>query len=229
MAKARSRRKKPRTAMARSSGSPVRPVGTYSTLSVKDRMVVGADLEDRQEETLRVAGTVAVQNQLACAGDLAVEGKLTVKGRAVIPRGAIMMWHSISKDPVPDGWAICDGKNGTPDLRDRFIVAAGGAYKAGDKGGEDAVTLTVNQMPPHTHPNSRSDETGSHRHKFTITEHGWAFACAQSGDKRRQPRDLHTDWQGQHSHALHITADGGGKAHENRPRYFAVVFIMRTA
>mgnify|MGYP002516350550 CR=1 FL=1 len=40
---------------------------------------------------------------------------------AALPRGSIIVWTS--KD-IPNGWAICDGTNGTPDMRDRFIVGA---------------------------------------------------------------------------------------------------------
>ena len=33
-----------------------------------------------------------------------------------IPSGTIWMWHG-TVDNIPEGWAICDGNNGTPDLR----------------------------------------------------------------------------------------------------------------
>ena len=36
---------------------------------------------------------------------------------------------------IPAGWALCDGTNGTPDLRDKFIVGAGGGYMPDDTGG----------------------------------------------------------------------------------------------
>ena len=40
---------------------------------------------------------------------------------SLVPTGIISMWSgSIAK--IPAGWALCDGSNGTPDLRDRFIV-----------------------------------------------------------------------------------------------------------
>lgn len=40
---------------------------------------------------------------------------------AALPRGSIIIWTS--KD-IPNGWAICDGTNGTPDMRDKFIIGA---------------------------------------------------------------------------------------------------------
>lgn len=51
-----------------------------------------------------------------------------------IPRGMICMWSG-SATAVPAGWALCDGTNGTPDLRDRFIVGAGSTYASGATGG----------------------------------------------------------------------------------------------
>lgn len=48
--------------------------------------------------------------------------------------GSIILWHG-SLASVPTGWHLCDGTNGTPDLRDKFIVGAGGAYDVTDTGG----------------------------------------------------------------------------------------------
>lgn len=44
-----------------------------------------------------------------------------------VPRGVITMWFGTTSN-IPAGWALCDGGNGTPDLRDRFVIAAGGGY-----------------------------------------------------------------------------------------------------
>lgn len=49
--------------------------------------------------------------------------------------GFILMWHGAIVD-IPAGWAICDGNNGTPDLRDKFIVGAGSGYAVGGTGGQ---------------------------------------------------------------------------------------------
>lgn len=46
---------------------------------------------------------------------------------------------------IPSNWALCDGTNGTPDLRDRFIVAAGTIYAAGSTGGSDEAEVTTAQ------------------------------------------------------------------------------------
>ena len=57
-----------------------------------------------------------------------------------IPSGGIIMWSG-SIATIPAGWYLCDGRNGTPDLRGRFVIAAGGAYAAGTSG-DGSIPLT---------------------------------------------------------------------------------------
>lgn len=49
-----------------------------------------------------------------------------------IPLGVIMLWSGSIVD-IPDGWVLCNGENGTPDLTDKFVLAAGGDKQPGDK------------------------------------------------------------------------------------------------
>ena len=67
-----------------------------------------------------------------------------------IPKGTILPWYGKSSD-IPEGFALCDGTKGTPDLRNRFLVGAGSNYSLGDTGGEDQVTLTGTQIGNHYH------------------------------------------------------------------------------
>ena len=53
--------------------------------------------------------------------------------------GMIIIWSGAIVD-IPDGFVLCNGANGTPDLRDRFIVGAGSTYNPDDTGGSDAHT-----------------------------------------------------------------------------------------
>jgi hypothetical protein len=62
----------------------------------------------------------------------------------VFPIGGIMYWSG-SSGSIPAGYAVCDGTGGTPDLRDRFVPCAGGAYAVGETGGSDTV------VGSHTH------------------------------------------------------------------------------
>jgi hypothetical protein len=88
---------------------------------------------------------------------------------AGIPHGSIILWSG-SLGTIPGGWTVCNGQNGTPDLRDKFIMGAGGVRTAlttgglasysgsVDVGGAHTPTGTVvahvlsyNEMPVHTH------------------------------------------------------------------------------
>lgn len=51
-----------------------------------------------------------------------------------LPPKSILIWHGTIAT-IPDGFALCDGNNGTPDLTDRFVVGAGDTYDPGDTGG----------------------------------------------------------------------------------------------
>ena len=62
-----------------------------------------------------------------------------------VPSGAIILWSGAS-DAIPSGYALCDGNNSTPDLRNRFIVGAGSGYTVDQTGGSADATLVS-----HTH------------------------------------------------------------------------------
>jgi hypothetical protein len=62
-----------------------------------------------------------------------------------IPSGLIAIWSG-STGSIPSGWVLCNGQNGTPDLRNSFIIGAGSTYAVGATGGYTDTTL-----PSHTH------------------------------------------------------------------------------
>lgn len=113
---------------------------------------------------------------------------------------------------IPTGWKLCDGQNGTPDLRNRFIVGAGDTYTVGQTGGSNTVTLTTDQMPKHSH----SIRASNRYNEYPIAASGYG---GSSGSGSLQ---LLT---GSYPEA-YATSTGGGKSHENRPPYYALCFIM---
>jgi len=56
-------------------------------------------------------------------------------------KGMIISWSG-SVATIPGGWALCNGDNGTPDLRDRFVVGVGTTYNPDDSGGAATHTHT---------------------------------------------------------------------------------------
>ena len=121
-----------------------------------------------------------------------------------VPQGSIIPWYG-SPGNIPNGFALCDGKNGTPDLRDRFLVGAGNSYKLGNTGGVNMVTLTIAQMPSHEH-DVYSGGYGSNI--YSISCDGSSYGGILD-----------------HKHLTQPT--GGNQPHENRPPYYALYYIMK--
>lgn len=122
-----------------------------------------------------------------------------------IPKGLICMWSGAT---IPTGWFLCDGTNGTPDLRDRFIVGSGSGYNIGDTGGSDSVTLTIDQIP-------------SHNHKVNINIRG-----TSAGTSYAEPSGSADNGYNK-TYAVTSTSTGGGKPFDNKPPYYALAFIMK--
>ncbi|SHF15683.1 Microcystin-dependent protein [Tissierella praeacuta DSM 18095] len=143
-----------------------------------------------------------------------------------VPKGAILMWSG-SNTTIPSGWALCNGINGTPDLRDRFIVGAGRAYSIGATGGEKEVKLTEAQMPKHSHTGSTS-YSGSHTHTYKgfPPRQGYGIPTGSSG-WYEESKNITTDSGGSHSHSFSTNTIGSDQPHENRPPYYALAFIMK--
>ena len=139
-----------------------------------------------------------------------------------IPTGFIGMWSG-SADAIPSGWWLCNGENGTPDLRDRFIIGAGGSHAAGSAGGNatqtvtlsgqtGATTLTVEQMPSHAHAVQGCSFEGSGAPLFTGRSNQINLTNATTSAGGSQP----------HAHSLTGTADVS-----ILPPYYALCFIMK--
>jgi microcystin-dependent protein len=154
-------------------------------------------------------------------------------GFGLVPTGGIIMWSG-SVASIPTGWALCNGSSGTPDMRDRFVVGAGNSYAVGDTGGANSVTLTEAQMPAHTHTFSGStNTTGAHIHPITgdIFSGNGTFTgfTPRTTSGNFFTNNNTTSSAGDHSHTFSGTtaSRGGGQAHENRPPYYALAYIMK--
>ena len=74
--------------------------------------------------------------------------------------GMIMLWSGATGS-IPSGWNLCDGTNGSPDLRDKFIVGAGGSYSVAQTGGTaDAIVVS------HTHTATSTVTDPGHNHTY---------------------------------------------------------------
>lgn len=151
----------------------------------------------------------------------------------VVPSGGIIMWSG-SIASIPTGWVLCNGSNGTPDLRNKFIVGAGNTYAVAATGGSaDAVVVThrhalssaaTNSVNlDHTHAYTVDNPTGAGSPSSTDTTPGEA-ANQISGTTGAMSTNA------THSHSLTGTTDDAGEAgtNKNLPPYYALAFIMKT-
>ena len=113
--------------------------------------------------------------------------------------GMIIAWNNAV---APANWGLCDGTNGTPDLRGRFIVGATGVapFTFASTGGAGTVTLTVNQLPAHTH---------------TVATHQGAGTAAGAGDS------------GVLVGTQTSSSVGGGQSIPILPPYYVLSYIMK--
>jgi len=111
------------------------------------------------------SGNIYTQNSNLDLG----AGTLTVDSvdNAHVPMGVIMLWYG-DETNVPNGWAICNGTNGTPNLSGRFVVGSGNntetTYTEAQLGGQDSYTLAVSHLPSHNHDASSQNTDIPHNH-----------------------------------------------------------------
>jgi hypothetical protein len=144
------------------------------------------------------------------------------------PSGVIAWWAG-SEASIPDGWLLCNGLNGTPDLRDHFVVGSGSHYAKGAVGGNESVTtaaavtiaghvLTVAEIAKHTH--SVSDFYNA-QSSFYIGSVCW---CRFMTLKEYSRTTGSTGSGTAHNH----TATYAGSAEQSiLPPYYAICFIMK--
>ena len=136
------------------------------------------------------------------------------------------MWSG-SIDTIPKGWALCDGQNGTPDLRNRFIVGAGGTHTEGEIGGNDSITLTVGQLPSHTHTGT-TNKDGKHTHTATGAEaDSRSWNTSGSVYPYAVTDTVTTSEHTGHTHAFTTNSTGNGEPIETMPPYYALAYIMK--
>lgn len=159
--------------------------------------------------------------------ELDVKGTVSAEcfvGQGAVVKGMIVMWYG-EVNKAPDGWAICDGKNGTPDLSDRFIMGAR-TNNFGDKGGSSSVTLTIDNMPRHQH-SGRTNESGRHNHRYTKTKLNNKDVDNDDTMWSCDYEPAYTEDAGEHDHTFETDSQGNGESFEILPPYIALLFIIK--
>lgn len=168
-----------------------------------------------------------VDNVNIVANNALTIAQQAVSGVSSFSPGMIMLWSG-AINSIPSGWALCDGLDGRPNLKGRFIVgysASTGTYSMGATGGLASVTLTTSQIPAHSHS---MGSAGRHQHfvKEVIRGDEGSSGDDQSvGSYDESGTSKFTNFAGEHTHTINLA--GGGGAHENRPPYYTLAYIIK--
>ena len=119
-----------------------------------------------------------------------------------VPSGAIILWSGAS-DAIPSGYALCDGNNSTPDLRNRFIVGAGSGYTVDQTGGSADATLV------------------SHTHNL-LYNHGSFGGSSGAVTPRSGNTPVTPGISGR------VSTEGSTATNANLPPFYALCYIMKT-
>lgn len=139
---------------------------------------------------------------------------------AGIPANIVIMWSGAIVD-IPEGWFLCDGANGTPDLRNRFIYGVSPNVNLSVTGGSaDAVIVS------HNHTVLSISTTGAHSHGIPLTTdltQSTGFIESSTGSAGQNPGSSSA---GAHSHTITLNSSGESATGKNMPPYYALAYIM---
>jgi microcystin-dependent protein len=177
-------------------------------INFKNRHVLVSD----NDNWLRLKSkTDLSQNSNLAVKDFNVDGSFNL-----LPSGMIFAW---SGTVVPLGWVICDGSNGTPDLRGKFILGQGQGLNLtnrvlGDFGGRSTIKLSIKEMPNHSHTFNQPGNT--------IERNDWNDVM----DINNDPKGARPSFKGSTPNSG-STSVGGHSSFNNLPPFNYLVYIMK--
>ena len=147
-----------------------------------------------------------------------------------VPSGLIAIWSG-STGSIPSGWLLCNGSNGTPDLRNSFILGAGNTYAVGATGGStDAIVVS------HTHTATSTVTDPSHKHGYVDTlgrisgvptNQAGTGVGSGTGSAVTISTNTTNEFTGVTVATTNATAGVSGSG-ANMPPYYALAFIMKS-
>lgn len=144
----------------------------------------------------------------------------TISNSNLVPSGVIVMWSG-SVASIPAGWFLCDGGNGTPNLRDRFVVGAGSTYSPGATGGSANAIVVA-----HTHTATSVVSDPGHTHSYNsptgFDDGGFTGSVVNS---------IAPDTTGSSTTGITVSTTvnsaGSSGTNANLPPYYALAYIMK--
>lgn len=199
---------------------PIEGYGIYSKQAYFDKAgyIKGYDLPEKDDSS-KMASTEWVRKLI----------------NSIIPKGTIMAYHG---DPSTlEGWHICDGQEGTPDLTGKFIKAG----TVEEEGGEDEILLKATDIPILDSSATASSNPGTFAgqliptfstiDEFVVDEGGSSNYCLYTG-KKKGGNGLAALKVDDLSSVLNLSTQVGTEAANQtkvkiEPKYYSLVFIMK--
>ena len=150
---------------------------------------------------------------------------------STVPSGMILLWSG-SIGSIPTGYYLCDGSNGTPDLRNRFVIGAGDAYAVNATGGSaDSIVVSHNHTATststvtdpghiHTFPNSTSAQRGLDLGGTATLTAGSEQAASITSNSATTGVTVAT--------STTVATSGTSGTGANIPPYYALCYIMKS-
>lgn len=189
----------------------IQVIETYDTLEA-DGMVF------EKARVRRHAEYVGVQTGKGCYEASLFKTLTTIEEMKphLMPKGAIVMWSGAT-NAIPTGWALCDGKKGTPNLSGRFIVGVGKSsdgdmnYQLNKTGGEEKVLLTADECALPEHRHGLDPQTIKYGGTKTVTVATTYGTGGSSGSE----------------YSTYYEKQLADSPHNNIPPYYVLAYIMK--
>ena len=168
---------------------------------------------------------------------------------AAVPAGAIIMWHGLIAN-IPSGWVLCNGSNGTPDLRGQFVQGAANGVEAGATGGSNTAAPAAHSNHSVTQPSNHA-ALADHQHavplgiwgngsmgsnvsgwgtggSFTITKRSlYTWQNVSSGGTAALSKGAAAGTPDSHSGTA-VDAHSAHSISDSRPTFYTILYIMKT-
>ena len=143
------------------------------TSATGDVMTVTRGVDGTTAQTFSAGSRVELRWNAATISDLQTQMRsaTVAKLNQYLPVGMIAIYNG-SAASIPAGWQLCDGTNGTPNLKDRIVIGAGVTATVGASGGSVTTTVTSAMMPSHNHGINEP----LHNHGVTETPHTHGYS-----------------------------------------------------
>ena len=221
---------------------------TYSTpLTVKGRLGQTADLQQWNDASGNTLAAIDDEGGLTLGNPLPISsgGTGSETGLNLVPTGCIMMWYT---NTPPSGWIFCNGQStsaypnlatvvgsNVPNLQGRVPVGKSSETEfdtLGETGGSKTHTLTVDEMPSHTHTQNSHNHTQNPHDNQAPTWNGLSgsYEAATGGYGWDYPGGPPVSTTTATNNATTATNQntGGGLAHNNLQPYIVLNYIIKT-